>query len=151
MRFQLQTNRSRNLLGVRSSDWYQTKALGLYFLFVKVFFVFRKFSVSKVWKDNLTLDQILDHLQTSSPRIRLARAIPPINYQKYRNIECANFCPSLCSEVASVPKLTKYQVHTLDFRIDWSGRLQNPGIDTLTVETCLAQPCADKAHCNPSI
>ena len=75
MRFQLQTNRSRNLLGVRSSDWYQTKALGLYFFFVCIFFVFRKCSVSKVWKDNLTLDQILDHLQTSSHRIRLARAI----------------------------------------------------------------------------
>ena len=65
MRFQLQTKRSRNLLGVRSSDWYQTKALGLYFLFVKVFFVFRKISVSKFWKYNLILDQILDHLQSS--------------------------------------------------------------------------------------
>ena len=33
-----------------------------------------------------------------------------------------------------MPKLTKYQVRTLDFRIDESGRLQNPDIDTLTLE-----------------
>ena len=99
--FNLQLNRSRSLLGVRSSDWYQTKAVGLYFFFVRIFFVFRKFSVSKVWKDNLTLDQILDHLQTSSPRIRLARAVPPINYEqkisKYRICELLpKFVPRGC-------------------------------------------------------
>ena len=65
MRFQLQTNRSRNLLGVRSSDWYQTKALGLYFLFDIIFFVFRKLSVSKVGENKPNLDQISHQLTVS--------------------------------------------------------------------------------------
>ena len=58
--FLFQMDRSSSLLRVRSSDWYQTKALDLYFHTGKLVFVFRKISLSKLRQHQLTLDRISD-------------------------------------------------------------------------------------------
>ena len=68
IRFQIQMDRSSSLFRVRSSDWYQTKAFGLYFLVQKKFFVFGHFSFSKFGENKLTLDQI--SINFSVPDVR---------------------------------------------------------------------------------
>ena len=64
---QLQCGRSPNLLGVRSSDWYHNKAHGLYFHFLKTFFVFKTKVVTKSGQNRVTLDQISDQFHWVFP------------------------------------------------------------------------------------
>jgi len=108
--FRFQTDRSSNLLRVRSSDWYQTKALGLYFHTDKLVLVFRKVPLSKLRQNQLTLDRISDQFRHAI--LNQMWDCRPDEGKKTRIIENwrYHFLPSSTKQLKS--QLSKYQART---------------------------------------
>ena len=118
-------DRSSSLLGVRSSDWYQTKALGLYFHAGKLVFVFRKVPLSKLRQNQLTLDRISEQFRHAI--LNQMWDCWPDGGKKTRIIENQNYhlLPSLRLLLECV--LSKYEVITPNSKI--SGAQLHPMVE----------------------